>query len=131
MYLDGQLPYGPPSTNVGAPPIPTFDVAGPEKTYTVPDGGPVVIHSSQATADGIVQTPPDPTKTPAQGLDVNSASYNQCGDYAADGSLASIRARRPDDPACGVGTMPVSGAGIGILLLAFGGLMLLTSKGGR
>lgn len=130
MYLDGQLPYGPPSTNVGAPPIPTFDIPGTPQTYTT-DGGPSVISPSQATADGIVQTPPDPTKRPAQGVSTDSASYNQCGDYAADGALTSIRNRRLDDPACGVGSSPSLIGGIGLVLLAFGGLMLLTSKGGK
>jgi hypothetical protein len=132
MYLDGQLPYGPATSNIGAPPVPTFDVPGTPQTYTVPEGGPVVIHSSVANADGIVQVPGDPVKTPTQGVDTDSASYNQCGDYAADGSLTSIRNRRPIDPACAVGSVPgPSAAGIGMFLLAFGGLMLLTSKGGK
>lgn len=131
MYLDGQLPYGPATSNIGAPVIPTMSDPGTPQTYTIPEGGPVVVSPSLATADGIVQTPPAASKVPAQGVDTTSASYNQCGDYAADGSLTSIRNRRPDDPACGFGTMPGSGAGIGMLLLAFGGLMLLTSKGGK
>ncbi len=130
MYLDGQLPYGPPSTNVGAPVIPTFSDPGTPQTYTT-DGGPSVINPSQATADGVVPTPPDTTKTSARGVSTDIASYNQCGDYAADGNLSSIRARRPDDPACGVGAPGISGTGIALFFGALAGLMLFTSKGGR
>jgi hypothetical protein len=130
MYLDGQLPYGPVTTNVGPPPIVTYDTAAPELTYTTPEGGPAIIHSSVANADGIVQTPGNPAMTPTQGLDANSASYNQCGDYAADGSLTSIKNRRPHDPACGDQSLPGS-VGMGLFFAALAGLMLLTSKSGK
>lgn len=128
MYLDGQLPYGPVTSNVGAPPIATYDTAAPEQTYTTPDGGPVVISPSVATADGIVQTPGNPAMTPTLGLDANSASYNQCGDYAADGVLTTIKNRAPVDPSCAVDTLP-SSVGMGLFFAAMAGLMLLSSKG--
>lgn len=132
MYLEGQLPYGPVTTNVGPAPIPTMDDPGTEQTFTVGDGT-TVISPSVATANGIVQTPDTVTKVPTSGpLPANSARYNQCGDYAADGSLTSIRERRPNDPACGVGSSSAATpAGIGLFFAALAGLMLLTPKRGR
>jgi len=131
MYLEGQLPYGPASSNVGAPAIPTMSDPGTPSTYTTPEGGPVVVSPSLATADGIVQTPDLTTKVPAQGLDTTSASYSQCGDYAADGSLTTIRERRIFEPACPIPGAGVSAAGIGLFAAAFVGLMLLTPKRSR
>lgn len=133
MYLDGQLPYGPASSNVGAPVIPTMNEPGIPSTYTTPEGGPIVVSPSLATADGIVQTPQADVKIPAQGVNTTSASYSQCGDYAADGSLTTIREQRPDDPMCPIPgqTAGVSAAGIGLFAAAFVGLMLLTPKRSR
>lgn len=133
MYLEGQLPYGPVTSNVGAPPIPTMDDPGDQAIYTVGDGGPV-ISPSVATADGIVQVPNVEMKVPTSGpLPANSARYGQCGDYAADGSLTTIRERRPNDPMCpapATGSIP-SAAGMGLFFSALAGLMLLTPKRGR
>jgi hypothetical protein len=86
MYLDGQLPYGPASSNTGGQqtldgasalwgnpdlfPIPvTSDPSGgPDNTaamYTVPQGGSDLVSPSIATADGIVQFPmTSPTGNP-------------------------------------------------------------------
>jgi hypothetical protein len=77
MYLAGQLPYGPPSTNVGGqlnfdgdsplfgdsvgdpPPAvdPSGGAANTQNTYVVPGGGQQVVNPSIATANGIVQPP--------------------------------------------------------------------------
>jgi hypothetical protein len=74
MYLDGQLPGGPPSSNRGGQPTTNGVSAlfgsqdmGPESPmpgdlssstfYTVPAGGEVVVSPSLATADGVVQYP--------------------------------------------------------------------------
>lgn len=132
MYLDGQLPYGPASSNVGAPVIPTMSDPGTPQTFTTPEGGPIVVSPSLATADGIVQTPDASVKVPAQGVDTTSASYSQCGDYAADGSLTTIRERRIFEQACPIpGVSGMSAAGIGLFAAAFVGLMLLTPKRSR
>lgn len=79
MYLPGQLPYGPPSSNVGA--APNFDGtstlfgdseltaaippgSGPgggtsdsETTWVTPDGGDVIVNPTTATGNGVVQFP--------------------------------------------------------------------------
>jgi hypothetical protein len=86
MYLDGQLPYGPASSNTGGQqtldamdalfgnPDLTPNPTGPDPTggpnnsqslYTVPGGGDTLVSPSIATTDGIVQFPNNaPTGTP-------------------------------------------------------------------
>ncbi len=80
MYLEGQLPLGPASSNRGGEPTPNgvsalFDgeMAEPMPSpkpedlsgstfYTLPDGGPVVVSPSLATEHGIVQYPVNPMR---------------------------------------------------------------------
>lgn len=86
MYLDGQLPYGPASTNTGGQqtldgasaldgntylmpvpsgPDPSGGPGNSASMYTVPQGGNDLVSPSISTADGIVQYPiTSPTGNP-------------------------------------------------------------------
>src|SRR5262245_31477283 len=92
MYLDGQLPLGPDSPNKYPPeptpgPISSLD----QVTYLAPEGGAAIVSPTVATANGIVQTPVQVPRSRFSQLRTDSASYSDCGDYAADGSLVTLR----------------------------------------
>lgn len=104
MYLDGQLPGGPPSDNLGGQvsqyavsslfgdpkPGPGSPKAGGNPLdqlnntfFVTPDGGPVVVSPSNATANGIVQYPITQPSTlyPAQ-VDIEPSGACGLADYA-------------------------------------------------
>lgn len=140
MYLDGQLPYGPPSSNVGAPPAPAITVAAPATTFVVPGGGDTIVSPTVADANGIVQYPlNEPRTSQFRAPRTDTASYSECGDYGAAGSLPTIRARagRGMGVKSGLSGMCQSGeqgyqalaiakpSGLGVALVALGALALL------
>ncbi len=143
MYLDGQLPYGPKSDNPGAPVIPTLDSPGVQNTYLVPDGGDTVVSPTVANVDGIVQYPQTTLRTSQfDPLRRSTASYGQCGDYGANGSLTTIAKGigRGLGALCQSGVQtyientvpePSSGAGIAIAVGALAAAILLSRSDRR
>ena len=100
MYLGGQLPYGPESSDLGGNldtnPARISDTS--IGTYLLPvseGGGPSIISPSVAQVNGIVQPPvvdTIPQYSPlALGGSIAYASPR--GDYAKDGSLVTLRNR--------------------------------------
>ncbi len=143
MYLEGQLPTGPDSSNLGG----TVDtnptaVSGLDiSSFLLPasdGGGQDVVSGTVAHDNGIVQPPvsnPVSQSTPLQMG--GSAQYGECGSYAADGSLITIRTRAGR----GMGSVCQSGyqsfkdpsvPGGGLLALAAGiALVVVGLSGGR
>ena len=97
MYLDGQLPLGPDSSNLGSSPLTTNPAAVSNTDsvlYSVPGGGPDLVSPTLAIENGVVQTPVQQPISQSSPLQMGgSAEYGQCGSYATDGSLVSIRNR--------------------------------------
>lgn len=102
MYLDGQLPGGPPSSNQGGRVNPdgvsALDGTGDDVVvspkpgdlsgstfFVVEGGGPVVVSPSLATSDGIVQYPINSQQSARRG------DNKPCPDYGSDGSLVTLR----------------------------------------
>jgi len=141
MYLEGQLPLGPDSSNLGGTvdtnPAAVSDTA--IGAFVLPNGGPDIVSGTVADDNGIVQPPvnnPIPQSSPLQMG--GSAEYGECGSYASDGSLISLRTRAGR----GMGAMCQSGpqsvkspsvpSGGGLLALAGAlALVVVGLSGGR
>jgi hypothetical protein len=127
MYLPGQLPYGPQSSNQGgqanldgnmAPLLTSADLTGltdpsggpnnTEATYLLPGAGNQIVNPSIATGNGIVQTPiTSPasrtrlTKIPGNGSDSCGAGLSGLGDgISAAAYLAQYGRTAPDPETC-------------------------------
>ncbi len=91
MYLDGQLPLGPDSDNNNPPQIDASAISSlVQVTYLQPGYGDAIVSPTIATANGIVQTP---VQQPDYHVAAPRNSSYDCGDYAASGSLATLRNR--------------------------------------
>jgi len=142
MYLEGQLPLGPDSLDLGG----TLDTKPGAisdtdiKTFLLPDGGEDVISPTLAIQNGIVPTPGSNTVGQYSPLAMGGSSQYRAnrGSYATDGSLVSIRNRAGRGMGIGDG-----GAGclsdpalakpsIGLLALAGGlALVIVGLSGGK
>jgi hypothetical protein len=134
MYLPGQLPYGPPSTNQGgvanldgdlgplltsADPSSVSDPSGgptnTQTTYLLPGAGNQIVNPSIATGNGIVQTPitSPGSRTRFQKLPASAA------DSCSQGSGLSGLGDGADPATClsiQCGTLPQDVAGIDLIV---------------
>jgi len=125
MYLPGQLPYGPPSSNQGGWPNldgdtgplltsptnngvsdPSGGSANTQTTYLLPGAGAQVVNPSIATGNGIVQTPITSPgsrtrfqKLPASAADSCGGGMNGLGDADPATCLAIQCGTLPQDVA--------------------------------
>jgi len=97
VYLEGQLPLGPDTSNVGGvlPPIPSAVLDTTIHDFAIEGAGPDVISGSVAQVDGIVQPPVTNTISQASPLQFGGSAFYDLpqGSYARDGSLTTLRNR--------------------------------------
>ena len=140
MYLEGQLPLGPDSSNLGGT-VDTNPAAVSDTTinaYVLPGAGPDIVSGSVADDNGIVQPPVNNPVSQQTPLEMGgSASYGECGSYASDGSLITLRTRagRGMGAMCQSGPQSVWSPSVpsGRLLALFAGigLVVIGLSGGR
>jgi hypothetical protein len=102
MFLDGQLPYGPPSSNPGAPASPPLANVSPPGFFTLPEGGDVLVSPTLGNADGVVQVP---QTAPASSPLGPPTGFADCGSYGA----ASYNVTIASGKGRGLGSMCQSG----------------------